>query len=175
MGVWADYELPPWAPHFVLLSWTPKAWTDDLHGSPTPFSAPTPSLQLQSGGLGQRALRPSDRPVLLPASRDRTGLWPLQPRLLRPPAREGLPEVGGVRLRCPPLGSHRDGRKHQGASREGPGLERGPRPTARYTVPCSEGRQRNSLLRSDSRHCQPRTQAKAALRAVQVGRGRFGV
>lgn len=37
----------------------------------------------------------------LPASRYGTGLWPLQPWLLRPPAREGLPEVSGVRLRVP--------------------------------------------------------------------------
>lgn len=67
---------------------------------PDSLSCPHPSLQLQPPGLSQRAeaLRPGERPVRLPASRDRTGLRPLQPRLLRPPARAGLPEVGGARL-----------------------------------------------------------------------------
>lgn len=104
VGVWADGAISTGCPSSLHLL-DPGAWADDLHGFPTPSPAPIPSLQLPPRGLGQCAetLRPGERPVRLPASRHRTGLQPLQPRLLRPPAREGLPEVGGVRLwvHCP--------------------------------------------------------------------------
>lgn len=72
-GGWAECESSLCAPCLLR---DPQRLSDSLHGSPTPFSAPVPSLWLQPGGLGQQAdtLRPGDRPVHLPAARDGTGL-----------------------------------------------------------------------------------------------------
>ena len=50
LGVWAECESSLGAPHLLL---DPQKLDGDLHGSPTPFSASTPSLQLLPGGLSQ--------------------------------------------------------------------------------------------------------------------------
>lgn len=152
----------------------PGAWADALHGFPTPSPAPTRSLQLPPRGLSQCAetLRPGERPVRLPASRDRPGLRPLQPRLLRPPAREGLPEVGGVRLWVhwpwgPPA--------VEGSTR---GLRRGawlgmcvPGPLPGTRCPTLKGDTGTVPWGPDSRPCQPRRQAKSSPQGCPVGRG----